>query len=186
MSIEDLKYLAKLNLCEECYSKYTAMIEPSIKHWWSLEPLIYWREIESCITQIVMKHKGVFKGEIIFISIDEDMDEKFAEKVDVKAFIDIKRWKFIRKINYLKKQGILQNSSYKLLNKVRKIRNVFIHNQFTEIPEKDLDLFSCASTLTNYLWNATMINWSEKQSADLKSIAEKFAEQLLLIYNKRS
>jgi len=182
-SIEDLRGLAKLNLCEECYKKYTAIIEPNIRPWMSLEPSIYCRNVDFFITLMVMKLEGVFSG-YTFLTIDEDMDEKNAQGVNIKAFRNIKRnWSLSRKIDYLKEHGILKASSHKLLHKARKIRNIFSHDPFINIPEKDLELLECASTLTDRLWSAT--EFSEKNSVYMLSNAEKYAELLLSTYNMR-
>lgn len=181
MNLVDLRGLAKLNLCEECYLKYIHIIEPNIKPWMSLEPLIYCRNIESEINLMVMKLEGVF-GEYTILSIDEDIDEKLAEGFDIKAYREIKKdWTFHRKIEYLKKKGIIQTSSYKLLHKVRETRNNFTHDPYINIPEKDLELLECVNNLTNWLRLATI--FSEKESAYIISNAEKYAERLLSLYN---
>ena len=152
------------------------MIEPGIRP--LLQPLSDWRETESMITQMVMKHKGVFKGDLIFISIDEDIDEKFSNEVDVEAFNKIKKWSIKRKFDYLLKHGILQNSSYEFLNKVREIRNK-IHEPFYNFSEKDMTLFNYSRYITGQIHPAIMYKSIEKYTARLISNAEKIAEQML-------
>lgn len=90
--------------------------------------------------------------------------------VDVKAFIKIKKWRFIDKIKYLHKNGILQDSSYQLLDKARETRNR-LHDLFG-FSEQDYALFRVAYVITNQLWNATMIEQKDI-SIWLKSDAEK-------------
>lgn len=179
MSLKRLRKLAELNLCEECYKKYTYMLEPSIRQL-LLKPLPEWKDVESNITQMVMKLEGVFKDDLIIISFDEDLNENFADKLDVKAFIKIKHCSFKRKIDYLREHGILQASSYEFLDRVRKIRNIIIHDQFSDFSEQDRELFSYAHVITDNIYHATMFNLGEDLSAAIKSNAENFAEKLLL------
>jgi len=181
MSINDLRKLAELNLCEKCYQKYLALLEPSIKSL-SFNPLSDWRKVESYITLLVMKREGVFKSDTIFISIDEDANEKFADEVDVRAFQKIKKLGFKKKIDYLHKNGILQESSHKFLNRVREIRNR-IHDMFSEFSEKDLALFHWAKAVTSQIYYAIMVDWKENISENMKSNAENLAQQLLLRIN---
>ena len=58
--------------------------------------------MESNITQMAMIRKGVFKTDIIFISIGK-WDDKFHKDVDKDLFYKIKKWGLKRKIDYLKK-----------------------------------------------------------------------------------
>lgn len=178
-NIEGLRKLAELNLCGDCFQKYKMLIEPSIKNWLS-KPISDWREAESYITQMVMKTKGVFKGKTTIISFDESEEEKVADEVDVKAFRKIKYWKFKWKINFLHEKGILGDSSYKLLDKAREVRNT-IHDEpiIAELSEQDYTLFYIASAISSQIWSATMIDWEEDISVNLKSNAEKVAEQWL-------
>jgi len=177
-TIQDLRKLAELNLCSDCFLKYKALIEPNVKQW-LFKPLSDWRTVESYVTQMVMKIKGVFKGELIFISLDEGDDEKYADEVDAKAFRKIKKWSFKRKIDFLHKNGILQDSSHRFLDKVREVRNT-IHDEFVELSEKDLTLFYMASAITSQIYMATMYSPKMNISPNLISNAEKIAEQLLL------
>ena len=106
--IEDLRKKAELNFCERCFQEYKAMIEPTIQGL-LLVPLADWRQIESEITQMVMKNEGIFKSKSIIISLGVDEKEN-SEVVDVQAFVKIKRWSFSHKIKYLHKNG-----SFKIL-----------------------------------------------------------------------
>ena len=177
MDIESLRKVAELNLCKDCYQKYLALIEPSIKHL-AFKPLDDWRNAESYITQMVMKHFGIFKGDMTIISLDEDEDEKYADQVDVKSFHKLEKWPFKKKIAYLHKHGILQDCSYNFLYKVSDVRNR-IHDWFQEFSEQDLALFGWASSIASQIHSATAINWPADISANMKSNAEKTAEWLL-------
>ena len=177
-TIQDLRKVAELNLCNDCFLKYKAVIEPTIKQW-LFKPLSDWRVVESYATQMAMKIKGVFKGQLIFLSLDEGDDEKYADEVDAKAFRKIKKWNLKQKIDFLHKNGVLQDSSYRFLNKVREVRNR-IHDEFAELSEQDFTLFYMASAITSQIYMATMHNLGENTSTNLKSNAEKVAEQLLL------
>ena len=83
-----------------------------------------------------------------------------------------------KKIRYLKKKGVLQDSSYNFLYRMNRIRNR-IHEPFKEFSEQDLALFSRASAITHQIHSATMFSKLEPISENLKSNAEKVAEQLL-------
>lgn len=58
-TIKDLRKLAELNFCDRCFQEYKALIEPTIEGW-LLVPLADWRQIDSEITQMVMKNEKVF------------------------------------------------------------------------------------------------------------------------------
>lgn len=176
-NIQDLRKLAELNLCSECFLKYKALIEPNVKEW-LFKPLSDWRTVESYVTQMVMKLKGIFKGDSIFISLDEGDDEKYTDEVNAKAFRKIKRWGFKQKIDFLHDEGILLDSTHRFLDKVREVRNT-IHDEYAELSEKDLALFYMASAITSQIYMATMYPMASVTS-NFVANAEKVAEQLLL------
>lgn len=179
ITVEYLRSLAELNLCESCFQKYKALIEPSIRGYLS-QPLRDWREAESQITQIAMKTKGVFKSDMWVLSFDKGEEEKVAEYVDVKAFRKIERMSFKDKIEYLHKNGVLQHFSYRLLDRARESRNK-IHSEpiLTELSERDYALFSMANWITSQILTAIRVNWGEEIVANIKSNVEKVAEQWL-------
>jgi hypothetical protein len=179
VTIEYLRSLAELNLCKNCFQKYKALIEPTIKNWLA-KPLSDWRQAESYITQMAMKTQGVFKGKTWVISFNKGEEEKVADYVDVKAFREVEKWGFKRKIDYLHKKGILQDSAYRLMDMARVVRNT-IHEEplIAELSEQDYALFSVASAITSQIWSALMIDWGEDISSNIKSNAEKVAEQWL-------
>jgi len=178
-TIEALRKFAELNLCKDCFWKYKALIEPTIKIWLS-QPLSDWRQAESQITQMVMKTKGVFKGKTIIISLDKGDEDKCANQLDVKAFRRIEKWGFKQKIDCLHENGILQDSSYRLLDRAREVRNkIHVEPVVAELSEQDYILFSMASAITSQIWSAMMQGWEENISANIRSNAEKVAEQWL-------
>ena len=176
-TIEDLRRIAELNFCENCFQKYKMFIEPTIRDWLS-NPLSDWSEVELYVTQIVMKTKGIFKGKLIFISLDEGSNEKHSDEVDVTDFKVTKKWHFQRKIDYLRKKGILKVSSYRVLDTAREVRNK-IHDTYAPYSEHDRTLFHIANVIAYQIWYATMIEVGEDTSNNLKSEAEKIAEQYL-------
>lgn len=179
VTIEYLGKIAELNLCQICFQKYKAIIEPSIKHYLS-QPLSDFRQAESQITQIVMKTRGVFKGNIWILSFNKGEEEKVAEYIDVNAFRKIEKMGFKDKIDYLHKNGILQGSSYIILDKAREARNK-IHAEpiLAEISEEDYTLFSMANWITSQIWSAMRFDWDEEITANINSNTEKVAEQWL-------
>jgi hypothetical protein len=177
-TIEHLRKLAELNLCDSCFQKYKAFLEPTIQSTIQslrLRPLGDWIETESEITQIVMKNKGVFKGKAIVLFLGND-ENKITDMVDVKAFNQIKKWKFNEKINYLHATGVLQDSSYELLDKARETRNRL--HDLIAFSEQDYALFHLAYIITNQIWTATMTDQKDI-SIWLKTNAEKNAKQWL-------
>lgn len=178
-TIEHLRKLAELNLCDNCFQKYKAFLEPTIQSTIQsllLRPLADWIETESEITQMVMKNKGIFKGEIIVISLGNEESEVADMVNDVKAFRKIKKWRIKDKIDYLHDTGILQDSSYELLDKAREARNRL--HDLIAFSEQDYALFRLAYIITNQIWNATMTEQKEI-SIGLKTDAERKAKQWL-------
>jgi hypothetical protein len=174
-----LRSLAELNLCENCFQKYKALIEPSIKGYLS-QPLSDWRQAESEITQIVMKTKGVFKGNTWVLRFNKGEEEKAADYIDVKAFREIEKMGFKDKIDYLHNTGMLQDSSYVLLDKARQARNkIHIEPILAELSEEDYALFSMASWISSQIWSAMRFDWEKEIIINIKSNTEKVAEQWL-------
>ena len=179
VTIEYLRKIAELNLCKDCFSKYKAKIEPTIKIW-LFQPLSYFRQAESQITQILMKTKGIFKGDTWVLSFNKSEEEKAADYVDVKAFRKIEKMGFKDKIDYLHKNGILQDSSYRLLDKAREARNkIHVEPTLVEFSEEDYALFSMASWITSQIWWSIWFDWEEEIITNIKSNTEKVAEQWL-------
>jgi hypothetical protein len=146
-TLEQLRRDVELNLCDKCYPKYLGFIEPRI---WKLiiTRLDDMRSMESIITQMVMIHKGVFKTDMIFISIGK-WDDKFHEDVHKDLFYDIKKWRFKWKIDYLKKVKILPEPCYTLLDNARARRNLIHEDPMVYMfTDEDLELFSQAHNVS--------------------------------------
>jgi len=172
MALRSLRRHAKTNLCDACYEKYVALIEPTIERF-LLVPLEDWRWVESLVTMMVMKHKGVFKGKLLFEQLGQDA-EKFADEVDIKAFRETKKWKFSKKLKYLCDNGILQKDSYRFLDAVRNIRNR-IHGPFGGFTEHELALFSVARAITAWTYEAMILDLGKALSKKIRSDAEETA-----------
>ena len=174
MSLDYIREIAKINLCEQCFQKYKQIIEPSLEEWRS-NPLHSWNHIEMLIKITVMKLEGVYKTESIFWDLDED-EEKSGE-VDVRAFRKIEKWSMKRKLECLKRHGVLEDNAYKLLNIARKRRNK-IHGVFSGISEDDYKLFNATIPVVNSLFIGTVYP-PPIEDIDLISESEKIAEKLL-------
>ena len=185
-TIEYLRSLAELNLCENCFQKYKTLIEPSIKGYLS-QPLSDWRQAESQITQIVMKTKGIFKGSTWVLSFNKGEEEKAADYIDVKTFRKIEKMTFKDKIDCLQKNGILQDCSYRLLDKAREARNkIHVEPNLVELSKEDYALFSKARWITSQIWWSIWFGWEEEMIANIKSNTEKVAEQWLKTLRTKS
>jgi predicted GNAT family acetyltransferase len=179
ITIEYLRKLAELNLCEDCFLKYKEIIEPNVQEYLS-QPLSDFRQAESQITQMVMKAEGIFKDKRWILSFNKGEEEKVAKYIDVKGFRKIEKMGFKDKIDYLRKKGILQDCSYRLLDKAREARNK-IHAEpiLAAMSEKDYTLFSMASWITGQIWSAMRFDWEEEIVTNIKSNTERVAEQWL-------
>lgn len=188
MSLGRLRKTAESHFCEKCYRKYIALIEPTIKRWLTT-PLRDWGEIEHYVTQMVRKLEGVFKAEkgpiLVSIGDDEELPEDLSDTVDLEAFRKFKRKfpfrTFKWKINYLRKHGILQNSSYKLLDILREFRNK-LHGYDYKFTEQELNLFTQARAIVSMMHWAVMWIQAKDRLESYKVAFEKRAEQLLSAY----
>ncbi len=175
--IEELRKKAKLNFCDRCFQEYKALIEPTIEYLLSF-PFADWRQVESEVTQMVMKKTGIFKGKKFVYNLTKNVDGKYVDCVDEEALRANKKTlnSFYNKIVYLRDEGILKESSFKLLNDARKIRNN-MHN-VSGFSEKDYDLFYVAHAITNQIWFAMMAEQKDDIPTCI-SKSEKIAEQYL-------
>ncbi len=146
-TLEQLRRDVKLNLCEKCYPQYLGFFEPRIRKL-IVTRLDDMRSMESIITQMVMIHNGVFKKDMVFISIGK-WEDKFHEDVHKDLFYEIKKWRFKRKIDYLKKVKILPESCYTLLDIARDRRNLIHEDPLVyKFTDNDLELFSQAHNVS--------------------------------------
>ena len=121
-SSEKLKNLAELNFCKNCYSKYLALIHGNIEYLLS-EPLADWRQTETNINIIWIKAKGLFN--VVKPTGFSAPDEAF-KKAENEHVYD--------KLKFLKTKGVIKNSTYEFLNKVRKIRNKAVSYTHLTLP----------------------------------------------------
>jgi len=179
MSLEILRSVAKLNLCERCFQIYLTLIEPTAKEF-LLVPLSDWGEIESNISWMALKSKGVFKKEkTLVLELDEDESgEGLSEVVDVEALREIQKMGVMKKASYLHKQGILKASSFKLLIKLSKIRNK-LHKYAYRFTEKEFELFSHAKPLFTSLGFAVLWTRDQNRLNQIIEGVDKQAEKLI-------
>jgi hypothetical protein len=115
----------------------------------------------------------------------EGSNQAFGEEIDREAFQDIKLfWGFTKKIDDLYNKGILGDFSHRVLDEANEIRNK-IHDPSIVAPfsEQDLTLFKIAKAVTDHILVATRNDFGETISSNIKSKAEKFAEECLLNLN---
>jgi len=185
MSLGRLRKVAKLNLCEKCYKTYLRVIEPSVGKF-LFEPLSDFGEIQSYITQMVMKHKGVFKENgLVLLSLDRDekLPEEISGKIDLEAYWKIEFWKFKDKIDYLQKHEILKDFSYELIDEARKIRNI-LHKYEYKFTEQGLWLISQTKSVTSLINQAVMWTSDKEWATRLLNAAEKRAQEILKRYEQ--
>jgi hypothetical protein len=132
---EKLKKLAELNFCEDCYSKYLALIHPELEHILS-EPISDWRQTEHNIDVLWIKAKGLY---------DVNKSPMFSPHED--AFQKAENEKLWVKLKFLRDNEILSNFTYKFLDKVSKKRNK-IHS-LDKFSEQDYLLFRATKALTD-------------------------------------
>ena len=176
--LEQLRRNVKLNVCDKCYQVYLSFIEPGIRKL-ILTRLNDMRSMESNITQMVMIHKGVFKTDMVFISIGK-WDDKFHEEVDRDLFYKIKKWGFKKKIDYLKKMLTLPESCYTLIDKARERRNLIHEDPLVYgFTDKDLELFLQASIVSDNLFQAMRTKFPEDVKQRMISRCETSSRRYL-------
>jgi len=174
-SLKSLRRLAELNLCDECYPKYLGLIEGNVERM-LLDSLYDWRSAESIVTQMVMRHKGIFKTRTTIISLGDNPSE---DLVDVKEFKEVEFWDFARKLDYLRNNRILPDDCYKALKIANRVRNKLHTDPMAfRFSERDLQLFACAHQIVFHIQFAEM-----DHTADIKGRfrleAEEFARRVV-------
>lgn len=181
-TIASLRAMAELNFSPECYKKYLALIEPGIKsiieNYFSA-----WKNIESTITQTVMRHKGVFKTSTSVISNNPDEIEKYSHLLDVETFKEITKWSLKKKIDYLHKNGVMGDSTYKLFDLLREKRNT-IHDPEIKFSEEDLTIFAYASSIVFFLHVGLLGSKDTENKTKVLYDTEKSSEFLLSVMKK--
>lgn len=183
LTIADIRKLAELNLTPECYKVYLQIIEPNVK---SLIPnyLKDWQNIESYVNMTVMRHMGIFKTNISFLTIDDDAEAKYGKKLDVVKFRKIKQKSFKWKIDYLHSEGILGDKSHELLDILRKKRNK-IHDMGSIFSENDLQEFSMAYSITFYICTSEAAgNIGNEERTRIRNSVERTSKELLEIIKR--
>ncbi len=180
LTIDDIRKLAELNLTPECYKAYLQIIEPNIK---SLIPnyLKDWQNVESFVNMTVMRHMGIFKTNLSFLSIDDNVEEKYGDQLDIAEFKKIKLKSFKWKIDYLHNEGILGDSSHELLDLLRRKRNK-IHEMGTVFSEKELQEFALAYSTIFYIYTyESPENTDAERRTQIRNWVERSSEELLKI-----
>jgi hypothetical protein len=124
MRVDRLRRIAESNLCKDCYEKYKALIEPSIKSLVA-SPLAGWPETEVFLTAIIWRDAEAYDYGERTTLLDFDFDEvnSLPEKTNRELIVEIKKWSFGKKLNYLKKRKIIGVNTYQLFEEGRKTRN---------------------------------------------------------------
>jgi len=132
---ENMRKMAELNFCENCYQTYLALFHGRIEYLLS-EPISDWRQVEADITLMTVKAKGAYK------KTDPDLFSP-----NEKAFEKIQKEKLWKKLKILKEAGVFGDNLCRFLDEVGKIRNK-IHppNKFSK---QDYILFREANALTS-------------------------------------
>jgi hypothetical protein len=181
-SIEELREFAKLNMDEKCFKTYLQLIEPNIKQI-IIQYLGGWQSIESYTTQIMMRVNGVYKTSTsVLFDIDEDKD-KFQDLVDLEKYQKLEKFSFKRKIDFLLKNKIIGNSTYLLLDFLRKKRNK-IHNFQGYLSDEDRRWFEVgASILIDVYFAISSSNLDIKDKKRMIEGAEKRSLEIMKNYN---
>ena len=158
-TIERLREFVKLNLCDECYQKYLALVERQVKQL-VLDPFYYWRTAESIVTQMVMREQGAYKTSTIVLSINETVPGDWESLVDIRKFRQVSRMKFWQKSKFLRDEKILPESCYQVLKLAGKVRNnIHVDPAVFAMTEKDLELFRYAHQIAYQIQFAKSSDW---------------------------
>ena len=162
---EKLKKMAELNFCENCYHKYLVLIHGEIEYLLS-EPISDWRQTETNINIIWIKAKGLF---------NVVKPTGFSAPDD--AFKKAKNESVYDKLKFLKEKGIIKNSTYKFLDKVRKRRNK-VHPP-SKFSKQDYSLFQEAKALTDTMFLPIIHDLKDDRWKNVLANVEKRAKLLL-------
>jgi len=162
---EKLKKMAELNFCEDCYSKYLALIHPEIEYLLS-EPISDWRQTEENLNILWIKSKGLY-----------DVVNSTIFSPHEKAFQKAREEKLWKKLKFLKKNEIVNDFTYKFLDKVSKRRNK-IHSP-SKFSQQDYALFREAKALTDVMILPIVHDLKDDRWKNLLANVEKRAKQLL-------
>jgi hypothetical protein len=162
---EKLKKMAELNFCEDCYSKYLALIHGEIEYLLS-EPISDWRQTEENINVLWIKAKGLY---------DAKKSPRFSPYEN--AFQKATKEKLWTKLQFLRKSEIINDFTYEFLDKVRERRNK-IHPP-SKFSQQDYTLFREAKALTDAMVPPIIFDLKDAiWKKELDNI-EKYAKRLL-------
>lgn len=105
-----------------------------------------------------MKLKGAYKQKhpgdpILYDMGSEKRLESYSNHIDVKTYREVQNMGFMKKAKYLREQGILKTSSFKLLVHLSDIRNR-LHRPDYEFTESELRLmFQARPLFTGLGWS---------------------------------
>jgi hypothetical protein len=179
-TIERLRELVKLNLCDECYRKYLALIEPQVRIL-ALDPFYYWRTAESIVTQMVMREQGAYKTSTTVLSIDEKVPEDWESLIDIRKFRRVSHMKFWEKNKFLRDEKILPESCYQVLRLASNVRNnIHADPAVFAMTGKDLELFRYAHQIAYQIQFAEHSDWfSNDVKEQMRLQADKTAERVM-------
>jgi hypothetical protein len=147
-----------------------------------LDSLYDWRSAESVVTQMVMRHKGVFKTGTTVIAIRDNPPE---DLVDVKGYKEVEFWDFTRKLDYLHDNKILPDNCYEALRIAGRIRNMLHSDPVAyRFSERDLQLFNYVHRIVSHIQITEWEN-TEEQKVHFRLEAENFAKNVVEEFGSR-
>lgn len=169
-SSEKLKKLAEINFCEDCYNKYLLLIQGEIEYLLS-EPIADWRQTEHNIDVLWIKAKRLY-----------DLKSSMFHP-NANAFQKAKEEKLWKKLKFLRANGIINNFTYKFLDKVSTKRNK-IHS-LSKLSKEDYILFREANAITSIMnpiiifdlkepWHKQQLDYVENRAKWLLEKTELF------------
>lgn len=167
---EELRKIAELNFCKDCYPKYLALIHGEIEYLLS-EPIADWRETEQNINYIWIKAIGLYTVKSGVFSICQiALEEAYSHKNPIS-----------RKLDLLKSEGLIEKHTYDFLKRVCKKRNKIHPPQ--KFSKEDYFLFQEAKKITNLLYLSIVHDscsdiW--KNGAYIEMRAKKLLEKTVL------
>lgn len=145
LTIEGLRKLVELNMDEKCYSAYVHLIEPNIKSMLR-DYLRGWQSLETLVIRMTMRSKGAYKTNLDVMFSEVDDKKKYEDSVDIPTYNKVDKMSFYKKIQYLHQNGILKDSTFALLDFLRKRRNK-IHGYDPAFSDIDREAFELAHSI---------------------------------------
>lgn len=140
-TLDELKLIAEMNLCDNCRKLYAALIEPTVKAMVS-EFFHDWQGVEANVRFILAYNSGAFKKRPYPFDIGkEESLEPFAADIDLEVYNGIRELKFSEMVYELQLRGIIKENLHGLLMEIARRRNKLDRHKVA-IPEIDRILFS--------------------------------------------